>query len=191
MDLKNKYKLLKLKEIHLIRHAESEANAAIDVDNPTNYFDAKITEKGKLQAQVKQEEYRDINFDAYFCSPLTRALETFTIIFPEKKPIITDSIREHLYHSCDVGRQPKLLKKEFPNFDFDNLNDYWWNNNIIIDEKEIKKETYDHIKKRLLDFINIIDKQDHKKIALVSHGTFLTQITGEMLENCGSFIWKL
>jgi broad specificity phosphatase PhoE len=180
-----------LKEIHLIRHAESEANAAIDVDNPTNYFDAKITKKGKLQAQVKHEEYRDINFDAYFCSPLTRALETFTIIFPEKKPIITDSIREHLYHSCDVGRQPKLLKKEFPNFDFDNLSDYWWNNNIIIDEKEIKRETYDHIKKRLLDFINIIDKQDHKKIALVSHGTFLTQITGEMLENCGSFIWKL
>ena len=40
-----------MKEIHLIRHAESEANAAIDVDNPTNYFDAKITEKGKLQAQ--------------------------------------------------------------------------------------------------------------------------------------------
>ena len=42
-----------MKEIHLIRHAESEANAAIDVDNPTNYFDAKITEKGKLQAQKK------------------------------------------------------------------------------------------------------------------------------------------
>ena len=57
-----------MKEIHLIRHAESEANAAIDVDNPTNYFDAKITEKGKLQAQKKYEEYKSLNFDAYFCS---------------------------------------------------------------------------------------------------------------------------
>ena len=180
-----------MKEIHLIRHAESQANAAIDVDNTTNYFDAKITEKGKLQAQKKYEEYKSLNFDAYFCSPLTRALETFSIIFPNKKPIITDSIREHLYHSCDVGRQPKLLKKEFPNFDFDNLNDYWWNNNVIIDEKEIKKETYNDIKKRLLDFIDIINKHDHKKIALVSHGTFLTQITGDMLENCESFIWKI
>ena len=46
-----------MKEIHLIGHAESEANAAIDVDNPTNYFDAIITEKGKLQAQKKYEEY--------------------------------------------------------------------------------------------------------------------------------------
>ena len=58
-------------------------------------------------------------------------------------------------------------------------------------QKEIKKETYDDIKKRLLDFIDIINKHDHKKIALVSHGTFLTQITGDMLENCGSFIWKI
>ena len=60
-----------MKEIHLIRHAESQANAAIDVDNPTNYFDAKITEKGKLQAQKKYDEYKSLNFDAYFCSPLT------------------------------------------------------------------------------------------------------------------------
>ena len=74
-----------MKEIHLIRHAESEANAAIDVDNPTNYFDAKITKKGKLQAKQKYEEYKRHNFDAYFCSPLTRALETFSIIFPNKK----------------------------------------------------------------------------------------------------------
>ena len=72
-----------MKEIHLIRHAESQANAAIDVDNPTNYFDAKITEKGKLQAQKKYDEYKSLNFDAYFCSPLTRALETFSIIFPK------------------------------------------------------------------------------------------------------------
>tara|TARA_B100001057_G_scaffold170803_1_gene171592 strand:- start:583 stop:1125 length:543 start_codon:yes stop_codon:yes gene_type:complete len=180
-----------LKEIHIIRHAESEANAAVDIDNPTNYYDAKITEKGKLQAQLKYREYLGINFDAYYCSPLTRALETFSIIFPNVKPIITDSIREHLYHSCDVGRQPELLKKEFPNFNFDNLKDYWWNNNISIGEKEIKRETYEHIKKRLLNFKALINSQDYKKIALVSHGTFLSQITGEMLENCGSFIWKI
>ena len=27
-------------------------------------------------------------------------------------------------------------------------------------------------------------------IALVSHGTFLSQITGYMLENCEHFIWE-
>ena len=38
------------KKIYLIRHAESEANAAVDLDNPTYYYDAKITKRGESQA---------------------------------------------------------------------------------------------------------------------------------------------
>ena len=34
-----------MKKIYVIRHAESEANAAVDLDNPTYYYDAKITKK--------------------------------------------------------------------------------------------------------------------------------------------------
>ena len=30
-------------KLYLIRHAESEANAASDLDNPTYYYDARIT----------------------------------------------------------------------------------------------------------------------------------------------------
>ena len=93
-----------------LRHGEVQNVKDIFYENLPGFY---LSTKGKLQAQKKYEEYKSLNFDAYFCSPLTRALETFSIIFPNKKPIITDSIREHLYHSCDVGRQPKLLKKEF------------------------------------------------------------------------------
>ena len=38
-------------------------------------------------------------------------METFSLVFPNNKPILEPLIREHLYHSCDVGRQPKILKK--------------------------------------------------------------------------------
>ena len=69
-----------MKEIHLIRHAESEANAAIDVDNPTNYFDAKITEKGKLQAQIKHEEYKGINFDVSFAPMIPATIAMFLML---------------------------------------------------------------------------------------------------------------
>jgi len=31
---------------------------------------------------------------------------------------------------------------------------------------------------------------DSSTIALVSHGTFLSQITGYFLENCEHFIWE-
>ena len=85
------------------------------------------------------------------------------------------NMREFGYGDVMVNKNMKILVKVFYKiiFDFESYS------------------SYDDIKKRLLDFIDIINKHDHKKIALVSHGTFLTQITGDMLENCGSFIWKL
>ena len=182
--------------LYLIRHAESVANAASDVDNPTYYYDSKITKKGIQQAKKLKERIKNISFDKYFCSPLTRTLETFSIVFPSQKPSIDPLIREHLYHSCDVGRQPKYLKREFNNYDFNNLNDYWWNNNIPINTKKIVKETHNDIKVRLKSFILSIKDINLNKIVIVSHGTFLSQITDYMLDNCEiydceySFVYK-
>ena len=96
--------------------------------------------------------HKNIHFDTYICSPLTRTLQTFSIIFPDNKPIIEPLIREHLFHSCDVGRQPSSLKKDFTSFDFSNLNDFWWNNNKPINEKKIVKENFNDIKNRLDKF---------------------------------------
>ena len=97
-------------------------------------------------------------------------------------------IREHLYHSCDVGRQPKTLKKEFKNYDFSNLEKYWWNNNIPVNEKLIKQESHDDIRNRLIKFLLKIKKLDAKNIVIVSHGTYLSQITDYMMDNCEFFI---
>ena len=179
-----------MKKIYLIRHAESEANAATDLDNPTYYYDAKITKRGEGQSLRVREILKNINFDTFICSPLTRTLQTFSIIFPNKNPIIEPLIREHLFHSCDVGRQPKELKKEFSSFDFSNLNKYWWNNNKPINEKKIVKENFNDIKNRLDNFKIWLNNKDSNTVALVSHGTFLSQITGYMLENCEHYIWE-
>ena len=179
-----------MNKVYLIRHAESEANAAMDLDNPTYYYDAKITEKGKEQAIKARESLKKIQFDRYICSPLTRTMQTFSIIFPDKKPLLEPLIREQLYHSCDVGRQPNILKKEFPEFDFSNLNKYWWNNDKPINEKKIVKENFNDIKIRLDKFKLWLNTNDSSTIALVSHGTFLSQITGFFLENCEHYIWE-
>ena len=178
------------KKIYLIRHAESEANAAVDLDNPTYYYDARITKRGESQALKAKNVLENIHFDTYICSPLTRTLQTFSIIFPDNKPIIEPLIREHLFHSCDVGRQPSSLKKDFTSFDFSNLNDFWWNNNKPINEKKIVKENFNDIKNRLDKFKLWLNKSNSNTIALVSHGTFLSQITGYMLENCEHYVWE-
>ena len=153
-------------KLYLIRHAESEANAASDLDNPTYYYDARITQRGVEQAKKLNNRVKNLKFDNYFCSPLTRTLETFSIVFPSNKPVIEPLIREHLYHSCDVGRQPKKLKKEFNDFDFNNLNDFWWNNNKPINEKKIIQESHNDIKIRLRSFLLSIKNLNLQKIVL-------------------------
>jgi glucosyl-3-phosphoglycerate phosphatase len=179
-----------MKKIYLIRHAESEANAAVDLDNPTYYYDARITKRGVDQALKARSALENIHFDTFICSPLTRTLQTFSIIFPDKKPVIEPLIREQLFHSCDVGRQPNDLKKDFISFDFSNLNKFWWNNNKQINEKKIVKENFNDIKSRLDIFKLWLNECNSSSIALVSHGTFLSQVTGYMLENCEHYVWE-
>ena len=180
------------KEIYLIRHAQSEANAALDLDNPTFYYDARITPLGKKQALNTQKKLKNIDFDLLLCSPLTRTLETFSLIFPSpiSNTIILPFVREHLDHSCDVGRQPSILKKEFNNLNFDEIENFWWNNNIPIDEKKINYESIDDLDKRIQKFKNWINERPEKKIALVSHGTFISRIIHFFLNNCEFEIWR-
>ena len=179
------------KKVYLIRHAQSEANAAIDIDNPTFYYDAKITALGKKQALKVKQEISKIDFDLMVCSPLTRTLQTFSLLFPQpiSNTIVLPLIREHLDHSCDVGRQPEILQKEFPHFDFSNLNKYWWNNDIPLKEKEINCELISELDQRVLSFKKWIKERKEKKIAVVSHGTFISRIIYHFLDNCDFKIW--
>ena len=180
-----------VKKVYLIRHAQSEANAAIDLDNSTFYYDARITDLGKNDALKLRKLLVGINFDLLVCSPLTRTLQTFTNIFPNpiKNTKVLSLVREHLVHSCDVGRQPSILQREFPHFDFSELNKYWWNNDIPLDEKEINQESIRDLDQRVLCFKEWINKREEKTIAVVSHGTFISRIIYFFLDNCEFEIW--
>ncbi len=179
------------KEIYLIRHAQSEANVATDLDNPTHYYDARLTSLGKRQAKAAHEKLKLINFDLLLCSPLTRTLQTFNLIFPnmKKNTLILPFVREHSQCSSEVGRQPSILNKEFPNFNFNNLKNFWWNNDLPIDEKKIIDESIEDLDKRVLKFKKWIEKRPEERIALVSHGTFISRIIGYLLDNCEFKIW--
>ena len=179
------------KEVYLIRHGQSEANVALDLDNPNFYYDAKLTSLGKKQAQDTQKKLKNIDFDLMLCSPLTRALQTFSLIFPNllQDAVILPFIREHCLCSSEVGRQPSILQKEFPDFYFDKLKKFWWNNDIPINEKKIIFESMEDLDKRVLIFKNWIKKRQEKRIAVVSHGTFISRIIDYLLDNCEFEIW--
>ena len=57
-------------------------------------------------------------------------------------------------------------------------------------KKKIVKENFNDIKTRFEKFKSWLMLNDSSTIALVSHGTFLSQITGYFLENCEHFIWE-
>ena len=107
------------KEVYLIRHAQSEANASMDLGNQTFSYDPHITNLGKQQAAKTRKILANIDFDLIVCSPLTRALQTLECVFPRliQNTVILSLVREYLNDYSDVGRQPDVLKKEFTNFD--------------------------------------------------------------------------
>ena len=88
-----------------------------------------------------------------------------------------------------IDRVSYLFKKvfdfyEIKNYEFINADPDILDNTRINDEKkQLKENPYGTWKKWL-------DNNDATIIALVSHGTFLSQITGYMLENCEHFIWE-
>ena len=178
------------KKIYLIRHAQSEANAAYDLANEVIY-DAKITPLGKQQALMARDKLKNINFDLIVCSPLTRTLQTLSIIFSSQihSTIILPFIREHLDNTSDTGRQPDILKKEFVNLNFDSLKNFWWNNNIPIDFNIINYESIEDLDRRVFKFKKWINARPEKLIAVVSHGTFISRITNVFLSNCEFKIW--
>ena len=73
------------KEVYLIRHAQSEANASYDLDDPTIYYDPRITNSGKQQAVITRKLLANIDFDLIVCSPLTRALQNIRVHISKTK----------------------------------------------------------------------------------------------------------
>ena len=174
------------KKVYLIRHGQTEANAANNYSDNSLYFDTILTALGKKQAIYAKEKLKNINFDLTICSPLTRTLQTFSIIFPKyrSQTIVLPLIREHLDHSSDVGRQPEILSKEFPKFNFSNLNKYWWNNDIPIDANVVNLETIKDLDLRVSKFISWIKNREEQTIAVVCHGTYISRIINIFLNNC-------
>ena len=54
-------------KLYLIRHAESEANAASDLDNPTYYYDARITQRGVEQAKKLNNRIKNLISHVRIC----------------------------------------------------------------------------------------------------------------------------
>ena len=172
--------------IYLIRHGQSEFNAAFtsDPNKDPMMFDAHLTKIGMQQAKSAREQLSNIKIHHVIASPMIRAIQTAMHIFGDNHPItINPHIREKLAHSCDVGSHPKLLKKMFNHLTFEHLPDRWWHGKQDIVER-IQVEPENLFLNRAKEFKSWLDQWDNGTLAVVGHGTFFVQIAGHHMKNC-------
>lgn len=172
--------------IYLIRHGQSEFNAAHALDplNDPMIFDAPLTELGVEQAKAVREQVVDYRIKHVIASPLIRAIQTAMLIFGDDHPItINPHMRENLLSSCDVGSHPSTLQERFNHLSFEHLPDHWWHGDPSSGQR-IQVEPEETFEARALQFRTWLDQWDDEPVAVVGHGTFFTKLAGFHMQNC-------
>ena len=174
------------KRLDLIRHGQSTFNAAMAENRPDPFVeDARLSELGRRQVAAGRAALASQTYDVVVTSPLTRAIETALGLFGGRDvPIIVEPMhRERLEHSCDCGRSPSVLTREFPELAFEHLDDPWWYVELA-EGVGIVTEPESVFLERVAGFDTWIRARGETSLAIVGHGTFFRNWTGRSFENC-------
>lgn len=197
------------RRIYAVRHGQSEWNvlyktlsSEADRYSPRmKTIDCDITALGKeqsLQAGMQlAEKFASTKrkIDLMMISPLRRALQTASHVleaFPEnERPVveICELCSEVLLDACDIGTVPTELAREFPQWDFSNLDPFWWHGGMdpeqtwaLLQQKKVQ-ETEEEVEKRM----NLLKKRLRSlkgdTIVLICHSDVICWLTSELKEN--------
>ena len=172
-------------EIYLIRHGQSEFNAAHNDGEPDPMiFDAPLTDTGRAQAIEARVQAMELGITQVITSPLTRAIQTAMLIFENVVPIrVVADHRELLSHSCDVGRSPEHLKTDFPHLDFEHLDEVWWHQGPV-NEDGVPVEPRPVFEDRIGRFARDLENVPERPLAIIGHGDTFRELAGVALRNC-------
>ena len=74
--------------LYIMRHGKTDWNALHKLQGRT---DIPLNDEGRLMAENACKEYKELNIDVCYCSPLSRAVETAQIVLKGREiPIIED-----------------------------------------------------------------------------------------------------
>ncbi len=171
--------------VYFIRHGQSEFNAAYNAgEKDPMIFDAPLTTEGRRQAEEARALVANLGIKQVITSPLTRAIQTALYLFDHIAPITVEAgHRELLIHSCDVGRPPGDLQRDFPTLSFGHLLDRWWHQGPENDDG-IAVEPEDVFLQRMTAFERSLAQMKDRPIAIVGHGNAFNALIGRMMDNC-------
>jgi broad specificity phosphatase PhoE len=162
--------------LYIVRHGESESNAAAQFNDVKLELGSNLTDKGKAQAQNLANKLKYINIDAIYSSDLNRAKQTAQIIASTKKiDVITSNLireRDFNEYATKINKDKKILIEEL-------IRDL-----KLLEEKDKLKykqspfmESAEEGALRLLNFIKQIMETNKGKTALiVAHGNIMRSL---------------
>jgi broad specificity phosphatase PhoE len=189
--------------LFIIRHGESEANAAGIAQGSGLKSD--LTELGKLQAKQTGELLKTLKFDRFYSSTVSRAIETADIIASEIKFNINGIKRDPLLNEADAGSvtgttatqrtemEKKIFSKEFLDekasleklmkspFDMA-ANFVRFTKSFEQYKKGFGAETQQEEYTRVDKFFSSLNHKPNENILIVSHNGFINSILSRI---CG------
>jgi len=144
-------------EVYLIRHGESEANAA---GVHSGWSPVRLTARGRDQARETAKLIEGAAFDKIIVSDLPRAQETAEIIFPGREKTLCADIRE-LDTSPLSGRKVTALKEE--------LGEVYLNARRTFDYGPLGCESQAAFLRRVRRFFHSMESIECERLAVVSH----------------------
>lgn len=170
-----------MKQILLIRHGQGDHNklfAEGRVEEALALMDPGINEVGVRQAEVLADKLKEVlpgfGLELIISSPMKRALMTTDVAFgtPTPSPVIVSPLPSEMGDGgCDYGSPKSVIAQQFPHHDFTLVEpENWWNTD----------ETEEQLYARIADFKSFLNSRPENKIAVVSHGHFLTKLVGSV-----------
>ena len=161
-------------QLYLVRHGQSQNNLG-----QTSAHNVPMTSVGEEQIGLAANELATMRFDAIYCSPLHRALQTATILHVrlKNKPITHPMFSEVGFSWGEPDASREQLESTYPNVIFDeSITERGW----APMNHETEDEAYERAS-RVIHFLCERHPAEDSCVLMVSHGRFGSILIGYLV----------
>ena len=156
--------------LYIMRHGKTEWNELRKLQGRT---DIPLNDEGRRMAAKARDEYRSLNIDVCYCSPLVRAFETAQIVLEDRDiPIITDDRLAEMCFGNFEGMDHIFHKPDCPIYDL-------FKHPELYVESVGGAESFEELFARTGSFIDEVVRpglSEGKDILIVGHGAMNSSI---------------
>lgn len=172
--------------IYLMRHGETDWNKKTCFQGQT---DVPLNDYGRELARITSEALKDVDFQAVFCSPLSRAAETARIMLRDRQiPVFTDDRLKEISFGVKEGSNIERMRNDPEEPFYYLLNEP--GNYVPPEGAESLPELYGRSAAFMRERILPLEKR-YKTILIVAHGAMNRSIVNPIAGIPMSDFWNI